>query len=367
VRATLEYLSDQAGISSGLFGANGRTWIRTVYWLVVWVFCGVIALLLPAILAWRRPDGWGVGGSRLAFLALWFVPAFAFAINVHVEDAGQTLAMVPVVALVGGYWIERALQNCAVRFSRIPVPILLAAACALSRVWVYPNDIWRIQWLIVITAATGVALKLFTRKHDGFFPRWQTLVLLLAPLVYIYPTLFYHRGWYFKGTAQSGWRATAEQAWADINSGLSLVSLEQFQDTLATDDHALREIRRLIAERPGKTVIVWEHGLTSWRKAAYYAPDTEVLVLEHKRIQSGSPPVIAVWKGNRLVEHRQGSPPLDLRVPAGTRIVWLLNPGSAFYECVQLKFPTRRAGPISYSDLPGESGSSRLGEYELTW
>jgi hypothetical protein len=54
VRATLEYLSDQAGVSSGLFGANGRTWIRTVYWLVVWVFCGVIALVLPAI--WHGAD-----------------------------------------------------------------------------------------------------------------------------------------------------------------------------------------------------------------------------------------------------------------------------------------------------------------------
>src|SRR5262249_8995170 len=164
-----------------------------------------------------------------------------------------------------------------------------------------------------------IALKLFTRKHDGFFPRWQTLVLLLAPLAYIYPTLFYHRGWYFQAMAQSGWQATAERAWADINSGLSLVSLEQFQATLATDDHALREMRRLIAERPGHAVIVWEHGLTAWRKAAYYAPDPEVLVLEHKRIQSGSPPVIAVWTGNRLVEHRQGAVPLELRLPPGTR------------------------------------------------
>src|SRR4029077_485918 len=104
----------------------------------------------------------------------------------------------------------------------------------------------------------------------------------------------------FKGEATTGYGAEVEQTWADINSGLALTSLEQIGDTLAVDDRTLKETRRLVAERPGKTVVIWERGLTAWRKVAYYSPGVDLAVLEHKKIRSGSAPVIAIWKGARL-------------------------------------------------------------------
>ena len=77
--------------------------------------------------------------------------------------------------------------------------------------------------------------------------------------------------------------------------------------------------------------------------------------------------MIAVWKGNRLTQHLQGEAPLELRVPAGTRIVWLLNPRTEFYERVRRNLPLQEAGPVYYSNLPEVSGSRCLGEYVLAW
>ena len=108
------------------------------------------------------------------------------------------------------------------------------------------------------------------------------------------------------------------------------------------DDRTLKETRRLIAERPGKTVVIWERGLTAWRKVAYYSPGVEVVVLEHKKIRSGSPPVIAIWKGAKLERRLPGGAPLQL--PAGTRIVWLLNPQTDFFSwCSRISRWRRRA------------------------
>ena len=67
------------------------------------------------------------------------------------------------------------------------------------------------------------------------------------------------------------------------------------------------------------------------------------MVLEHKKIRSGSPPVVAIWKGAKLERRLPGGAPL--RLPAGTRIVWLLNPRTDFFQLVQQNFPLATGGP----------------------
>src|SRR6185295_5750923 len=105
----------------------------------------------------------------------------------------------------------------------------------------------------------------------------------------------------------------------------ALTSLDQIQATLAVDDHTLRQVRRLIAERPGRTMVIWERGLTAWRKAAYYSPGVQIVVLEHKKMRSGSPAVVAIWNGPRQERRLQGASPLSVQLRAGDRIVWLLD------------------------------------------
>jgi hypothetical protein len=202
-------------------------------------------------------------------------------------------------------------------------------------------------------------------KNLNYQPRVVMTAFVLFPILYMNYTLFHHRGWYFKGASTTGYQVALEQTWADINSGLALTSLEQIGATLAVDDRTIQETRRLIAERPGKTVVIWERGLAAWRKVAYYAPGVEVVVLEHKKIRAGSPPVIAIWKGATLQRSLPGGAPLQL--PAGARIVWLLDPRSEFFPLVRQKFTLAQAGPVYSTELPQESESRSLGEYQLVW
>jgi hypothetical protein len=271
-----------------------------------------------------------------------------------------------VVALLGGHWIERALQHSSQLVTRLLVPASMVAAYAMTQVWTYPNDIWRIQWTAVIALVFGLVMKLAPIGNRGHLPRWQTAVLILAPMLYTNYTYFHHRGWYFKGVATSGVAAAAERAWSDINSGFAMTSLQQIHDTLAIDDHTLRETRRLIAERPGQTAVVWERGLTAWRKIGYYASDAHIYVLEHKEIRGGSP-VIAIWRGAKIVGRHQGPAPQCVNLQAGSRVIWLTDPRTAFPDLLKKNFAVTAAGPVYYTDLPAESGSRTLGEYEIAW
>ena len=355
VRACLNYIVDQGSVSSGLFGASQGRWQKTFWWLAVWVFCGLPGLALPFVAAWRRADGWGVGWRRAAFLALWFAPSFAFALLVHVEDPGHTLAMAPAVALVGGYWIERSIANLTAQISRWHTAIAVAAACALFWLFERQDAPWLVTWAPPLFLAVGLLLKFAPAKYAGFPPRGQIVLALLFPVAIQNLSLFNHRGWYFRGGD-----AAIDRVHAEVDSAIALTTREHIETTLALDDHVLREVKRLAAERPGQTVVVWEQGQTAWRKAAYYLPDLRIVLLDRKRLRAGSPAVVDVWRGSRLEQHLQGAAPLRVELPRGGRVVWMLRPGDPLPGLVA-------SGPVWFSDLPAEAGGRALGDYRIEW
>jgi hypothetical protein len=367
VRACLDYVADQASVSSGLFGADDRRWQTTFWRTIVWTFCSALGWSLPAVLAWRRREGWGAGRDRLAFLAIWFLPAFAFGLLVHIEDPGHALLMVPVVVLFGGYLFNRALDNLGFAVSRAHAVVLALAALAVAWILDRHNAEFAVVWIPVACLAAGLLLKLAPIKNFGHLPRLHAALFLLTPVILLNWVLFHHQGWYYRGGSTSGWRAAAERITADLTSGVALTSYEQIHNTLAVDDHSVRAVMRLAAARPGRTRVLWERGLTAWRKICYYSPALPVAVLEHKQIRAGSPPVVALWRGERLEGRTQGSAPQRVSLPAGSRIVWVLNPATEFYQAVSQAFPLTAEGPVWYSDLPDGHGSRTVGDYEVTW
>ena len=367
IKANLDYISDQASVSSGIFGAAPEKWQTTFWRLMTWMFAGLLSWTLPAVLAWKRKGGWAVDRERLAFLAWWLLPPMIFALTVHVEDPGQSLAMAPPIALLGGYLFDRALRNWTERVSRWTTVILVASALWIYWLIEFRDTTTVVVWTPLIALLAGVALKYAQVPNAGWMPPVAAMAFLLTPLAIVQLGLFQNPGWYYKGTATSGATAAAELTLADINTGLALTSFSHIRNTLAVDDHSLREAIRLAGERPGKTIVVWEQGLVSWRKAAYYMRDVPVVVLDHQRIRSGTPPVIAIWRGPQGGPQRPSEMNPAFRAPAGGRIVWLVNPKTPFYNVVTQAFPVTAAGPIYYTDLPMESGSRPLGEYGVEW
>jgi 4-amino-4-deoxy-L-arabinose transferase-like glycosyltransferase len=412
VRANLDYIADQASVSSGLFGALPVKWHTTFWRLIAWTCCGFLSCTLPAVLAWKRKEGWAAGRDKLAFLGLWLLPPFLFAILVHLEDPGQTLAMAPPIALFGGYLFNRALDNWSARTSRWETialvvsgvvvyrlvefqgaAIAVTAAYLFSRVldkwsgrvsrwetvtlvaagttiyWVveFRDTATAVIWVPVIALAAGLLLQFARVPGAGHLPRPAVAAFLLVPLAIVQSGLFNNHGWYYRGNSPSGLAAYGERVLEDLNSGLALTSLSHIKNTLALDDHSLRSAIRLAGERPGKTLVIWERGLVSWRKACYYMRSTPVVVLERNRIRSGAPPVVSIWNGASLGRRLQGPAPLSVTLPAGGRIVWLLDPRTEFYSLASANFPLAAAGPVYYTDLPAQSGSRILGEYRLEW
>lgn len=361
VKTSVDYLSDQASGTSGLFGATDLKW-QTIFWrLMVWTFCGLISCTLPATLAWHRRQGWSVRGDRLAFLALWFVPPFLFACFVHVEDPGQTLGLVVVVVLFAGYLISQALDSTQQSISRWHALTLVLASLAIGWMVEHQDAPFLVVAVPLTAFVTGVLLKLDRTKNLGYPPRWLAMPFLIAPILIINLAIFNYQGWYHAGPR------AGDRLLADLNSGLAFTSYDHIRKTLAVDDHSLRQILQLAAERPGQTVVVWEHGLAPWRKAAYYASAVPVVVLEHRFIRAGSPPVAAIWKGARLDRRLQGPAPLRFELPETRRIVWMLNPRTPFYQLAAGTLPLTPAGPVWYTDLTSEHGTASLGEYTLAW
>ncbi len=367
VKACLDYITDQASVSSGLFGASESRWAATFWQLMTWTFCGVLGWPLAAVLAWRRGKGFSLGRQRAAFLALWIAPALAFALTVHVEDPGQTLLIIPVVCLVGGFLIDRATANAGAVVSAWDTAIFAGLALIVAGVADRHNAEVIVLLTPVACLAAALVIKVEQVKNSGLPLRAHIAILLLAPALLLNLVMFYHTGWYYRGSATSGVMAEAEHTLEYMNSGLALTSYEQIAKTLALDDGTVREVRHLAADRPGKTWVIWEEGPTAWRKIVYYAPALPVAVMNHKKIRSGSPPVVAIWNGSKIVRHMQGAEPLSLTVPAGARIVWVLWPKTEFWDLAQRAFPMTAAGAVWYTDLPPEHGARILGEYEINW
>jgi hypothetical protein len=359
VKACLLYLNDQASVTSGLFGSTHP--YATFWRLVVWTLAILPGCIFAAVVAWRSSTGWGVGRSRAGFLALWFVPPFAFACFVHLEDPGQALSMIVVVALLGGYLLQQAVDRLSQSVSRWHALWLTVAA--LGEAWIIDRHdaAFIVIWTPLLTLGLGALLIFGAGQKRASLPPLAATLFLLTPPVILNLTMFNHAGWYYRGP---GWFGAMLE---DLNSGLALTSLDHIKRTLAIDDHAIRDIKRLSANREDSVLVIWEHGLATWRKLAYYAPQLPIAVLEHRYIRAGSPPIIAMWRGSHRAPSPSGSAAAVVRAAPGTRIIWLLNPQTEFYAIAQQALQPRAAGSVLYTDLPQTDGSRQLGEYELVW
>jgi hypothetical protein len=303
------YLRDQAAVTSALFGAPEPQARFTIVSLVVWTLSGTLLWPVWMAASWRRGEGFSLPGDRLIFLALWMAPSFLFAWLVHIADPGQALAMVPVVCLVGGYFLSRA-----------------------------------------------------TRRLEPWVGAEHGLLILVLPALALNCLLFLGR---FAAPRPSGGRVAT--IWSGIYDSIDASSLWHFRRVSRLDDQALEQVRRLGAETPGRTTVVWAGSSISWRKIAYYLPDTPVTVLAADMVRAGSPPLARRFLGSQTEFLSQAAESVSLALTPGERLIWLVEPESVWIPWLRRNFAVRRAGPVYYHDLPKQGGPSTFGHYRLVW
>jgi hypothetical protein len=169
-------------------------------------------------------------------------------------------------------------------------------------------------------------------------------------------------GWHY----ESRHDLSATRFWLDVKYAFHLSSYQHVRQVVDPDDAALQAVRRLVGAAPQRTVIVSERAPTSWRKVSYYFPTTRLFVLEKL---PAVPPrvVVSEWLRSDQKEQRQGSGPPTVSLPAGARIVWMVNPRNEFSTALRKALAVQEAGPVAYTDLPATAGASRIGDYVIDW
>jgi hypothetical protein len=310
---------------------------------------------------------WGTGRRMLPkqaiFFVLWLAPSTLFALLVHVQDPGQTLAIVAPVCLLTAHQVARAV---AARESwRSPswdlaFPLLvgaLAVAAPVSRPGFFLVAVVVLSLISAIAVRTGPSRG---RSQVGPIP---AMGFALIPSLALFAYIFGSDVWYYPDPG----RLSAGQVWSHINSGFAASGLAQIREVTGTDDASIRAIRQLSAGRPGRTVVLWMGGPSNWRKIGYYLPGLPVVVLDSQA--SGAPlaRIATTWRGSRVAGQQQGPAPLRVPMPAGARLIWLIAPKSAFAASLRRTFPGTEEGPVYYHDLPESGGTQQASDYVLAW
>jgi hypothetical protein len=364
-RMCVTYAQSQAGtLTSGLFGATSAEWLGAVCWLLVWLLGGLLVWPVVAPLAWRREDGFGLTSRQGWFFALWFMPSFLFAALFHVADPGHVQAMTPVVCLLAGALLSRAATLAAgdaspgriVLLAQLPLALPVASLLVLSMlayVWVGPA----LAAAPFVSLAIGVLVRL--APGGGTTSRWLVAALLLFPILAGRVFLFSLRPVYYK-PRDTG---IAEQITSQAFIGLGMSSLPQVRGTVDLDDHAISVIRGLAGGRP-EVVVVWKEGTTTWRKVAYYLNPLTVVALERKPDGSALARYI---QGGHVLRRLESPSPVTVQLPAGARVVWLVDPRKPFFQSLKNGFPLVAEGPVYYHDLPETHGERVVENYRLEW
>jgi hypothetical protein len=96
----------------------------------------------------------------------------------------------------------------------------------------------------------------------------------------------------------------------------------------------------------------------SWRVASYYERRRDIWVLH----DSATPEARKI-RGREVLEIRKETP-LEIPVPKGARIIWLIDPASDFMAAAKSQVPVNLSRKyVMFTDLPENGGSFTIGQF----
>jgi hypothetical protein len=310
------YLVEQSRNESPLMGADLRGWLRQTGRLAVWngtaVFWWIWAV---PVLLWRRQT---LLPSRIAvFVILWILPALGIPSLTHSAHPGHTGTTIPALCVLGAHF-------------------LVTGARALS-----PIE----DGLGLRETFMGAAMVVNAMIFLNFFPLPAASPAAGSSSPSIKNMVAY---------------ALAEASVASVRS----------MDAAAVN--TLGELRKLTPEdRPSILITSDVHTrewILNWRILRYYEPKRIIWAVSDNWASENSQQVtLSALKVRRFdsLQSLSGET-VSIPVPAGGRILFLLDPKGSFESELNKAARVTRGQYIAYVDLPPDATPIRINGFELT-
>jgi hypothetical protein len=301
----LGYASQQSARGSVVFGSSVMAWLRQINRLVIWNGMAVITWIwaVPFSLFGRTDHGGAAArgpardassaktGIMGSFFFVWLIPGLIIQALTHVEEPGHTVFSVAALCVLGGC----ALSLLGGRDFALAGAILVSALLFLE-----------IGDLFPLPERTG-------ETSDGT-PSIKNAILF--------------------GSFET---SLAQVRWLDDMTRLTLQEIAEFTPK----------------DRPA--VIISTDGYVdrwfmNWRIGRYYLPKQDFWILYN----NSTPKHVEHIRRDHVLEAR-GTPSLEIPIFREGRILWLVEPGSAFHKDVAGVQKLSGGKYVFYSDITPES------------
>jgi hypothetical protein len=298
ITVMLDYAVTQSGHGSVVFGSSIIAWLRQINRLVIWNGLAMFAWIWTIPFCFGRSQGVGrtsftpSGTSRVfAFFFIWLVPGLIIQAMTHVEEPGHTLFSVAALCVLGGYVLS---------LTRGREFALLAALFVSAVVFFEVGDLF--------------ALPVRTVSDEKRTPSMEDAVL-------------------FGSFETSVWQI---RGFDDLTKN-TLKEIEEFTPK----------------DRPSAIISTdgyVDRFFMNWRIGRYYLPDRDFWIFYN----DSKPKRVEHIKRDRRLESRVVSP-LEIPLFREGRILWLIEPGSAFHKEVAAAQTLAGGKHVFYSDVTRDS------------
>ena len=294
-----DYAVAQSGHGSVVFGSSIIAWLRQINRLVIWNGLAIIVWIWAVPFCFgknediRRTDHPSSArrGVVFAFFFIWLVPGLIIQAMTHVEEPGHTLFSVAALCVLGGYVLSLARGR---EFA------LLGALLTSAVVFLEVGDLF--------------PLPLRTVSDEKRAPSVEDAVLF--------------------GSYET-----------------SIGQIRGFDDMTKT---TLKEIEEFTPkDRPSAIISTdsyVDRFFMNWRIGRYYLPNRDFWIFYN----DSTPKRVEHIRRDRRLESRETAP-LEIPLFRQGRILWLIEPGSAFHKEVAATQMLIGGKRVFYSDITPDS------------
>jgi len=297
------YAVDQTVGPGAVFGAGQRASLRQLGRLFVWNSYPWIVSLWALPIVFKMREKPRLLSSQSVFMIAWLLPGLLLQAMVHLGDPPHVLFGVPAMCVIAAYLMYAATQQA---------PELREVILAIALV---VNTMLFLDFLALPASAAPAG-------------GWRSL-----KNVFVF------------GTYET---SIGQVRFLDATSRLTLKEMHEFTP----------------ADRP-TTIVTSDLDLgtwfMNWRIARYYVPNYDIWVTNELQ----SPPSVLHIRRDRTLAANRGDS-LQVPIPKGGRVIWLLEPGGPFQRKLKEMRPETPGGAyLSYTDIPTDAQPFKIMNFEF--